>query len=186
MSRSKRKRITIGIVWGVIIAVSMGLLPMLLVGYLNDLVGSTVYAISSNVLIFGILIGALQGSAKAMKGTFYQGPLSIVSGAIMLGYIYSIFQGGMLSITTVQQGSEISLSVDMSNLLLLFMLPPVVGLVKSVVQTVGFKRLQGSAKKKEDHEKKVTSDKKVKPEKEAPKTSEKSSSETSKPSDTKE
>ena len=160
MSSSKQKRIIIGIVWGVIVAFSMGVLPILLVGYLNDLVGSTVYALSSSVLLFGILIGALQGSSKATKGTFYQGPISIISGAIMLGYIYTIFQGGMLSISTVQQGSEISLSVDMSNLLILFLLPPVVGLIKSVVQTVSFKQLQEPSEKKESSKEKTKSDKK--------------------------
>ena len=185
MSSSKQKRITIGIIWGVIVAVLMGLLPVLLVGYLNDLVGSTVYAISSNVLIFGIVIGVLQGSSKATKGTFFQGPISIVSGGIMLGYIYSIFQGGMLSVSTVQQGSEISMSINMSNLLILFLLPPVVGLVKSVVQTVGFKRLQGSPEKKEAPEKKAVSDKKTS-EKEVSKTPEETPSEASEPNVTKE
>ena len=89
----------------------------------------------------------------------------------MLGYIYTIFQGGMLSISTVQQGSEISLSVDMSNLLILFLLPPVVGLIKSVVQTVGFKRLQGSS------DKKAAPDKKKIPEKEVSESSEEPSAE---------
>ena len=95
----------------------------------------------------------------------------------MIGYIYSIFQGGMLSVTTVQQGSDISLSVDMSNLLILFLLPPVVGIVKAVVQTAGFKRLQGSSDKKAKPVKKET------PETEVPETPEEPSAEVSESTD---
>ena len=161
MSSSKQKRIIIGIVWGLSIALIMGVLPVLLVGYLTDLAGSTVYTLSSSVIIFGIVIGVLQGASKATKGSFYQGPLSILSGVILLGYIYSGLQGGMLSFLISQQGSEIAISLNMSSLLILFMLPPAVGVVKSVVQTVGFKRLQGSSDKKAAPDKKEIPKKKV-------------------------
>ena len=158
MSSSKQKRIIIGIVWGLSIALIMGVLPVLLVGYLTDLAGSTVYTLSSSVII---VIGVLQGASKATKGSFYQGPLSILSGVILLGYIYSGLQGGMLSFLISQQGSEIAISLNMSSLLILFMLPPAVGVVKSVVQTVGFKRLQGSSDKKAAPDKKEIPKKKV-------------------------
>jgi len=71
----------------------------------------------------------------------------------------------MLSFLIAQQGSEIAISLNMSSLLILFMLPPAVGVVKSVVQTIDFKRLKESPDKKDTTDKKVLPKKKV-PEKE--------------------
>ncbi|MFQ6011549.1 MAG: hypothetical protein ACE5KG_05200 [Nitrososphaerales archaeon] len=155
MSSSKGRRITVGIGWGVMVAIILTVVPLILVDYINDLMGSTIYTLPSIIPLLGIVIGALSGSSKAASGSFFQGPLAMASGAATIGYIYSASQGGMLSFSFTQQGSQLTLGADISNLMLLFLLVPVIGIVKAGVQTVGYKRLQTPSKKKESPKEEV-------------------------------
>lgn len=94
--------------------------------------------ISPNLAPIGLGVAALVFVGAFLRGTKAYGPVLIVLGAALLAYVYTAFQGGNVSVaipSSVGYSASGSVSVGVAVLMYLFLLPPLLTLLKGVVLT---------------------------------------------------
>ena len=95
--------------------------------------------VSPNLPMIGLAAAAMVFVGVLLRGSRVYGPILVVTGAVFLAYVYVAFQGGTISLD-IPQGQQLSLagsvSIGLSGLMFLFMLAPLLTIVKGVVLTV--------------------------------------------------
>ena len=95
--------------------------------------------VSPSLLLIGLAAALLVFLGFFLRGTKAYGPILVVNGLIFLAYVYAAFQGGTITLTLpagLPSTASGTLSLDVSNLMLLLLLAPILTVVKGIVLTI--------------------------------------------------
>lgn len=87
----------------------------------------------------GLAIAVLVFLGVMLMGTKAYGPALIVIGLAFVAYVYTVFQGGIINLTVpkgVQYSASGNVAIDVALLMYLFMLGPILTILKGVVIVV--------------------------------------------------
>jgi hypothetical protein len=117
-------------------------LPSELSGFLvtNGGLGSQVLhsLISPTAPTLGLFIVILVFTGALLRGSSAYGLLLVLNGLAFVLYVYSLFQGGVIRIQATgnafgSSNASVSLSLDLTLIMLAFMIPPALTVVKGVI-----------------------------------------------------
>ena len=94
--------------------------------------------ISPDLALLGLAAAALVFLGVLLRGSKAYGPIIIVTGLVFLAYVYTAFQGGTITLNLpqgIQYGASGSVSMGVAGLMYLFMLAPLLTVVKGIVLT---------------------------------------------------
>ena len=140
-------RVVLAVVFGALafavfyyVPASVGPLAKQLAGPANaSAVGTLVDSlVSPSLPLVGAAVAVLVFVGVFLRGTKAYGPVLAVLGLALLAYVYVLFQGGTVHATIPQlskYAASGSIAVDLTDLMLLFMVPAALTLVKGVVLT---------------------------------------------------
>ncbi|MDE1858223.1 MAG: hypothetical protein KGI26_04040 [Thaumarchaeota archaeon] len=141
-------RVVLAVVFGSLAALFLAYLPSAAGSFAKQAAGTAnAAAVESivNALInpslpaVGAVVAALVFLGFLLRGTKVYGPILMVLGLALLAYVYLAFQGGTIGLTIpqgLQYAASGSVSIGVSTLMLLFMVAPLLTLVKGLVLTV--------------------------------------------------
>lgn len=89
--------------------------------------------------LIGLAVTVLAPVAVILKGTKAYGPLTILLGLTLTAYVYTMLQGGSITITTPTLPPlhlQAAVGITMHTLMYLFLLPPILTVIKGVLITV--------------------------------------------------
>jgi len=95
--------------------------------------------ISSSLPLLGLAATALVFLGMLLRGTRAYGIILLLNGAVFLAYVYVVFQGGTITLSLppgLPSSVSGNVSLNMSNLMLLFFIAPILTVIKGVVLTV--------------------------------------------------
>ncbi len=101
-------------------------------GVVSSLINPSLPLIGLAAALF-VFLGVL------LRGTRIYGPIVIVTGLVFAAYVYTAFQGGTISLTLppgLQGNASGTIAINASTLMYLFLLGPVLTILKGVVLTV--------------------------------------------------
>jgi len=100
---------------------------------LNPLLSSLV---NPSLPMIGLLLTVLVFLECLLRGSKAYGPILILTGLSFIAYLYLLFQGGTLSMTvppTFLMGISAGVALDLTTIMLLFMLPAILTIIKGAV-----------------------------------------------------
>ncbi|MDG7012817.1 MAG: hypothetical protein JRN46_01150 [Nitrososphaerota archaeon] len=119
---------------------SLGTLASRLVGPADTPAVSSLVAslVGPTLPALGVAVAVLVFVCFFLRGTKAYGPVLVVLGLALLAYVYVLFHGGTVyaTVPTLSQYSAAgSVAISMAALMYLFMLPPLLTVVKGAVLT---------------------------------------------------
>lgn len=110
-----------------------GSVPASFASGINSLISSLVNPVMPPL---GLLVAVLVFLSALLRGTKIYGLIVILLGIFYLAYIYLFFHGGTINIQVPQgiaQGVSGSIVVELNLLMLLFMIPSILTIIKGIV-----------------------------------------------------
>lgn len=140
-------RVVLAVVFGGLAAVFLAYLPAMVGSFAKQAAGTANAAAVESVVsalvnpslpAVGAVVAALVFVGVLLRGTKAYGPVLVVLGLALLAYVYMAFQGGTIALTIpqgVQYSATGTVSIGVSMLMLMFMIAPILTLVKGLVIT---------------------------------------------------
>ena len=141
-------RVVLGVVFGGISFVVFYYLPANLGNFLSSALPAASRAAAAGVAsalinpslpLIGLAAAALVFLGFLLRGTKAYGLILVLNGIVFLAYVYTAFQGGTITLNLpagLPSSASGNISLNASNLMLLFLLAPLLTVVKGIVLTV--------------------------------------------------
>lgn len=98
---------------------------------------SSIIRINQNLPIVGVIIAAAAAGGVLFRGSRLAGVFSIIMGLALILYIYLILNGGIVELRMpegIVPNLSLKVMLDMTTLMYLFMIPPLLIVVKGIVK----------------------------------------------------
>ncbi len=141
-------RAVLAVIFGAIAFVIFYYVPSSLGSYITRFAGSNGGSSASSIVgalinpvlpIIGLAVALLVFIGTLLRGTKAYGPVLIFLGLVLVAYVYTAFQGGTINLTIpkgVGYSASGNIAIDFTLLMYLFLLAPILTLLKGVVLTM--------------------------------------------------
>lgn len=141
-------RVVLGIVFG---GLALGLLyyiPANLGSMLSSYLPASTKAVATGVVssllspslpLIGLVAATLVFLGVLLRGTRVYGVILLANGLVFVAYVYTLFQGGTITLSLpsgLPSSLSGSLSLNVGSLMLIFLIAPILTVVKGIVLTV--------------------------------------------------